>query len=54
MGDSLAALTTGYHAAFLVGALFAAGAAVIGGTLLREASHAAEPHAAPAVAHADS
>ena len=39
-GDSLAALTTGYHAAFLAGALFAAAAAVIGGTLLREAAHA--------------
>ena len=36
--ESLAALTGGYHAAFLVGALFAAAAAVIGGTLLREAS----------------
>ena len=39
-GDSLAALTTGYHAAFLAGALFALAAAVIGGTLLREAAHA--------------
>jgi EmrB/QacA subfamily drug resistance transporter len=35
-GDgSLEALTGGYHAAFLVGALFAAGAAAIGGLLLR-------------------
>ncbi len=35
-GDSpLEALTGGYHAAFLVGALFALAAAVIGGTLLR-------------------
>jgi MFS family permease len=33
--DSLAALNGGYHAAFLVGALFAAAAAVIAGTLLR-------------------
>jgi hypothetical protein len=31
----LEALTGGYHAAFLVGALFAAGAAVIGAALLR-------------------
>ena len=52
-GDSLAALTTGYHAAFLVGALFAVGAAVIGGTLIREASSAAVPHGAPATAQAD-
>ena len=35
-GDGrLAALTGGYHAAFLVGALFAATAAVLGGVLLR-------------------
>ena len=35
-GDGpLAALTGGYHAAFLVGAIFALSAAVIGGTLLR-------------------
>ena len=35
-GDgSLEALTGGYHAAFLVGALFAAGAAAVGGLLLR-------------------
>jgi EmrB/QacA subfamily drug resistance transporter len=52
-GDSLAALTTGYHAAFLVGALFAVAAAVIGGTLIREASPGAEPHGVPATAHAD-
>jgi EmrB/QacA subfamily drug resistance transporter len=40
-GD-LSALTGGYHLAFLVGAAFAAAAALIGGTLLREA----EPMAA--------
>jgi EmrB/QacA subfamily drug resistance transporter len=33
--DELTALTSGYHAAFLVGAFFAAAAAVIGATLLR-------------------
>ena len=33
--DALAALTGGYHAAFLVGGLFALAAAVIGGALLR-------------------
>jgi MFS family permease len=35
---SLAALTGGYHAAFLVGALFAAAAAAIGALLLRESA----------------
>jgi EmrB/QacA subfamily drug resistance transporter len=35
-GDPLTALTGGYHAAFLVGALFAAGAAVLSALLLRE------------------
>ena len=33
--DELVALTSGYHAAFLVGALFAVAAAVLGATLLR-------------------
>jgi EmrB/QacA subfamily drug resistance transporter len=36
----LASLNGGYHAAFLVGALFAASAAIIGGTLLRTRQHA--------------
>jgi EmrB/QacA subfamily drug resistance transporter len=48
-----AALTGGYHVAFLVGALFAGAAALIGGLLLRPgvpaAAHAAE-HDAPAPA----
>jgi EmrB/QacA subfamily drug resistance transporter len=35
--DELTALTSGYHAAFLVGAFFAAAAAVIGAVLLRVA-----------------
>ena len=36
-GESdLAALTGGYHAAFLVGSLFAVAAATIGGVFLRE------------------
>ncbi|HEY3181689.1 MAG TPA: hypothetical protein VGJ77_02550, partial [Gaiellaceae bacterium] len=40
-GDgSLAALTGGYHAAFVVGALFAVGAATLGGVLLRTAGPA--------------
>jgi EmrB/QacA subfamily drug resistance transporter len=40
-GDSeLAALTGGYHAAFLVGALFAVAAAAIGGLLLRQGAYA--------------
>jgi EmrB/QacA subfamily drug resistance transporter len=33
--DTLSALTGGYHVAFLVGALFAVGAALVGGLLLR-------------------
>jgi len=57
-GDSpLVALTGGYHAAFLVGALFAAAAAAIGAAFLR--TRGAPEHAgeeaigAPAVAEAD-
>jgi MFS family permease len=47
-GDStLVALTGGYHAAFIVGAIFALGAAAIGGLYLREPaempSHEPEP-----------
>lgn len=45
-GDSLAALNGGYHAAFLIGALFAVAAAAIGGMLLRTT-------AAPVPDHAD-
>jgi MFS family permease len=46
-----AALTSGYHAAFLIGAIFAVGAALIGGLLLRNQempAHAAEGEAEPA------
>jgi MFS family permease len=44
-GDSpLVALTGGYHAAFLVGALFAGAAAVIGAVLLRQSATTAEVH----------
>jgi hypothetical protein len=53
-GDGpLEALTGGYHLAFLVGAVFAAAAAVIGATLLRPARQPAEGEAgvgAPATA----
>jgi len=43
-GDPLAALNGGYHAAFLVGALFAAAAAALGAALLRtSAATTAEP-----------
>jgi EmrB/QacA subfamily drug resistance transporter len=38
----VAALTGGYHVAFVIGALFAAGAAVIGGTRLRVGAPAVE------------
>ncbi len=41
-GESqVAALTGGYHVAFLVGAIFAAAAALIGGLLLRQGAYAA-------------
>jgi EmrB/QacA subfamily drug resistance transporter len=48
-----AALTGGYHVAFLVGALFAFGAAALGGLLLRQGAYAAahpelEPDGEPA------
>jgi EmrB/QacA subfamily drug resistance transporter len=46
----LAALTGGYHLAFLIGAIFAVLAAVMGGTLLR--STAMQPHGEPAPADA--
>ena len=52
-----AALTGGYHVAFLIGALFAFGAAAIGGLLLRNQpmpAHEGEaPAGAPATAEAD-
>ena len=44
--DSLAALTGGYHVAFLIGGLFAVAAAVVGGVFLRDRKqeeHALEP-----------
>jgi EmrB/QacA subfamily drug resistance transporter len=46
----LVALTGGYHAAFLVGAVFAAAGAVLGATLLR--SEAVHAHGEPATADA--
>jgi EmrB/QacA subfamily drug resistance transporter len=58
-GDGeLAALNGGYHLAFLVGALFTAGAAVVGATLLRAGAHApahegGEPTGVPAQAESD-
>jgi hypothetical protein len=46
--DDLRALTSGYHLAFVVGAIFTVGAAVVGATLLRspaqeETAAGAEP-----------
>ncbi len=50
-GDShLAALVGGYHAAFLVGALFGISAAAIGGLLLRTRQPAMAHEAEPATA----
>jgi MFS family permease len=56
--DQLAALNGGYHLAFFVGAIFAVGAVVIGGTLLRpqvQGAHAEAPDAIgrPATVEAD-
>ena len=42
-----AALNGGYHAAFVVGAVFAAAAGIIGAALLRVASPAADPASEP-------
>ncbi|MFL5951735.1 MAG: MFS transporter [Gaiellaceae bacterium] len=42
-----AALTGGYHLAFLLGAVFAAAAAVLGATLIREGAPAPAPHGEP-------
>jgi EmrB/QacA subfamily drug resistance transporter len=52
--SELSALTGGYHVAFLVGAAFAAAAAVLGGTLLREQPAGAYEgaHGAPATSEA--
>jgi EmrB/QacA subfamily drug resistance transporter len=44
----IAALAGGYHLAFLIGAIFAAAAAVIGAALLRESAPAGEAVGAPA------
>jgi len=46
----LAALTGGYHVAFLVGAIFALAAAAIGAALLHESALAAPGHTEPAAA----
>jgi EmrB/QacA subfamily drug resistance transporter len=48
---ALDALNGGYHAAFLVGAVFAAAAAVVGGVFLRTTEHAAGAAPAEAAAH---
>ena len=47
--SEVAALTGGYHVAFLLGAVFAAAAAVIGATLIRESAPAQEVVGEPAV-----
>jgi hypothetical protein len=54
--SALSALNGGYHAAFLVGALFAATAATVGGVFLRTSAaitgHAAHGHESQAVGSA--
>jgi EmrB/QacA subfamily drug resistance transporter len=57
-GDGrLAALTGGYHVAFVIGALFALAAAALGGALLRaglhDPAHEGEPIGGPAAAEAE-
>jgi MFS family permease len=41
---TLTALTGGYHVAFAIGAVFAAGAAIIGGTFMRTRTSVAGAH----------
>ncbi len=41
--DALVALNSGYHVAFLVGAIFAAVAALLSASLLRPGAHAPAP-----------
>jgi len=45
--EQLVALNSGYHAAFLVGALFALAASTIAGALLRPLPQGAQVHEAP-------
>jgi hypothetical protein len=51
--DQLTAFNSGYHLAFLVGAVFAVSAAILGGTLLRpqeQPAYGPEPTGQPATA----
>ena len=50
--DDLSALTSGYHLAFLVGAIFSASAAVIGGLLLHSPATQQAAHGEPVAEHA--
>jgi EmrB/QacA subfamily drug resistance transporter len=53
-GDgSFAALNSGYHVAFVVGAIFMAASALVGAALLRVEAPQAHPHGEPALAEAD-
>jgi predicted MFS family arabinose efflux permease len=49
-GSAIAALNSGYHVAFLFGAIFAAAAGVLGGLLLRPGQQGADAHAHDAAA----
>ena len=49
---NLEALTSGYHLAFVIGAIFAASAAVLGGLLLHSPSMAQAPAGEPVAEHA--
>jgi EmrB/QacA subfamily drug resistance transporter len=50
--DDLGALTSGYHLAFIVGAIFTIVAAIVGGALLRSPASAPAGHGEPAAAGA--
>lgn len=50
--DNLDALTSGYHLAFVVGAIFTAAAAILGGLLLRQPAPQQMPAGEPATTHA--
>jgi MFS family permease len=50
--DDLAALASGYHLAFVVGAIFTATAAIVGGLLLRQPATAPAGQGEPAAQHA--
>jgi len=51
--DDLSALTSGYHLAFVIGAIFTVGAAIVGATLLRSPAHQEMAAHEPAIEEAE-